>query len=143
MMIKRIVALSAVFCVLACPIIAQRQKPLPEADIALIKRALAVYRDLHAGKFEIRTTQSSISNGQHVLTREMIVAGQTIRWIVRIPVEYVQQKSPEKKNRITINAGSGISALYTRDLIGPLILSIGGMYHVDKFGIQGGVGLKF
>lgn len=140
-MIKRIVALSAVFCALACPIMAQPRKPLSEADMALIKRALAVYRDLHAGKFEIRTTQSSISNGQHVLTREMIVAGQKIRWIVRIPVKVVQQQA-RPKNVVSVTAGSGAGVWYSRVLWDRLLITAGGVWR-DRPGMQAGLGWMF
>lgn len=141
-MIKRIVALSAGLLLIAVLLIGNNNKTLSQADMALIKRALAVYRDLHEGKFVIRTTQSSISNGQHVLTREMTVAGQRIRWIVRIPVKVVQQKQSRRNNIVSVTAGSGAGIWYSRVLWGRLLITAGGILR-DRPGIQSGLGWMF
>lgn len=112
-----------------------------EAERARIVTALRVVAALHAGTYQVRCVESSISNGRHVLVLELDLSGQKFRMRQEIPVQVVAQK--ERNNMIQLLGGGIWGAQYGRQVFGPLWIYAGGCWAGEDPRIWGGLGVAW
>jgi hypothetical protein len=109
-----------------------------DGDTAVIRRALMLYRDMHAGQYQVVVVSSAVSNGRHWLKTEIRAAGLTFPGLLSFPVPRVDAP----KNSARLLAGGVIGGEYGRRLFGPLWIYAGGGWR-DAPVVWGGVGLQW
>jgi len=110
-------------------------------EAELLGRALALYRDLHAGRYEVAVLSSAVSNGRHVLQVEIRAAGQRFPARLTFPAESVRIVRPG--NAVQLLGGGLWGAQYGRRIIGGLWLQVGAGWHDDGGLVWGGLGWQW
>lgn len=109
-------------------------------ESALLNRALSLYRDMHAGKYKIVTTATTISNGRHILKIEISAAGMTFPGEMSFPVPPVRVETPG--NGLFLMGGTLWGVQYQRRLYGRLWLNTG-LGWDDQAMFWGGIGWQW
>lgn len=111
-------------------------------EAALLDRALALYRDMHAGAYTVKVLSSSISNGRHVLKTEIKTAGGlTFPGRLEFPVQAASAKRAD--NALFLMGGTLWGVNYSRRIVGPFSLQCGAGWGGDAFQMWGGIGLQW
>jgi len=111
-------------------------------EAALLDRALALYRDMHAGTYTVKVVSSSISNGRHVLRTEIRTAGGlTFPGRMELPVQATPQKTAY--NGLFLFGGTLYGVNYSRRIVGPFSLQCGAGWGGDAIQMWGGLGIMW
>jgi hypothetical protein len=111
-------------------------------EAALLDRALALYRDMHAGAYTVKVVSASISNGRHVLRTEIKTAsGLTFPGRLELPVQATTQKTAY--NGLFLFGGTLFGINYSRRIVGPFSLQCGAGWGHDAIQMWGGVGFMW
>lgn len=109
-------------------------------ESALIDRALALYADMHAGRYEIKILSTTLSNGYTVAKTEIKAAGLTFPGTLSIKMPPALAALP--RHRVAMLAGGLFGAEYSLRLFGPLWIQAGAGW-ADTVRLWGGVGLSW
>ena len=111
-------------------------------EAALLDRALALYRDMHAGTYTVKVVSSSISNGRHVLRTEIRTAGGlTFPGRMELPVQATPQKTAY--NGLFLFGGTLYGVNYSRRIVGPFSLQCGAGWGHDAIQMWCGLGIMW
>lgn len=110
-------------------------------EAALLDRALALYRDMHAGTYTVKVVSSSISNGRHVLKTEIRTAsGLTFPGRLEFPVQAAIVERPG--NALFLMGGTLWGVNYSRRIVGPFSLQCGAAWDGEPH-LWGGIGWQW